>query len=67
VDLLDEGEHARLNGWSDRVVLTQPAPTSVSIPVLFDAQVAGAPQAVAIRCGERWWTYREVEQTANPR
>ena len=40
VDLLDEAEHARLDGWSNRAVLTQPAPTPVSIPVLFAAQVA---------------------------
>jgi non-ribosomal peptide synthetase component F len=34
IDLLDEGEHARLDGWGNRAVLTQPAPTSVSVPVL---------------------------------
>ena len=43
VDVLDAGEHARLDGWGNRAVLTQPAPTAVSIPVLFAAQVARAP------------------------
>ena len=43
MDLLDEGEHARLDGWGNRAVLTQPATTSVSIPVLFAAQVARSP------------------------
>ena len=59
------GEHARLDGWGNRAVLTQSAPTPVSIPVLFAAQVARAPEAVALSCGERSWTYREVEEAAN--
>ena len=65
MDLLDAGEHARLDGWGNRAVLTQPAPPSVSIPVLFAAQVARAPEAVALSCGERSWTYRELEEAAN--
>ena len=49
IDLLDEGEQARLDGWGNRAVLTQPAQrASVSIPVLFAAQVARAPEAVAV-------------------
>ena len=44
-------EHARLDGWGNRAVLTQPAAPSVSIPVLFAAQVARAPEAVALTCG----------------
>ena len=64
MDLLDEGEHAGLDGWGNRAVLTQPA-TPVSIPVLFAAQVARAPEAVAISCGERSWTYRELDEAAN--
>ena len=64
-DLLDEAEHAGLDGWGNRAVLTQPATTSVSIPVLFAAQVARAPEAVAISCGELSWTYRDVEEAAN--
>ena len=51
IDLLDEAEHARLDGWGNRAVLTQPV-TGVSIPVLFAAQVARTPEAVAISCGE---------------
>ena len=58
------GEHARLDGWGNRAVLTQPA-TRVSIPALFTAQVARTPTAVALVCGERSWTYREVEEAAN--
>ena len=47
MDLLDAGEQARLDGWGNRAVLTQPA-TPVSIPVLFAAQVARTPDAVAV-------------------
>ena len=65
MDLLDAGEHARLDGWGNRAVLTQPAPPPVSVPVLFAAQVARTPEAVAISFGERSWTYREVEEAAN--
>ena len=65
MDLLDEAEHARLDGWGNRAVLTRPAPPAVSVPVLFAAQVARAPEAVAISCGERSWTYREVDEAAN--
>ncbi len=56
VDVLDEAEHARLDGWGNRAVLTRPTPPAVSIPVLFAAQVARAPEAVAISCGEDSWT-----------
>ena len=65
MDLLDEGEQARLQGWGNRAVLTEPAPALVSIPVLFAAQVARAPEALAISCGQRSWTYRELEEAAN--
>ena len=64
MDLLDDDEHARLDGWGNRAVLTQPA-TRVSIPALFTAQVARTPTAVALVCGECSWTYREVEEAAN--
>ncbi len=64
VDLLDAGEHARLDGWGNRAVLAEPA-AGVSIPALFAAQVARAPEAVAISCAGRSMTYRELEETAN--
>ena len=51
IDLLDAGEQARLDGWGNRAVLTRPATASVSIPVLFAAQEARTPEAVAISCG----------------
>lgn len=36
-----------------------------SIPELFAAQVARAPEAIAITCGERSWSYGELDATAN--
>ena len=65
IDVLDEGEHARLEGWGNRAVLAESLSMPVSIPVLFAAQVARTPEAVAISAGERSWTYREVEEAAN--
>ena len=60
VDVLDEAEHARLDGWGNRSVLTEPVSAPVSIPAVFAAQVKRAPEAVAISWAERSWTYREL-------
>ena len=65
IDVLDAGEHDRLAGWGNRVVLGQPVGRAVSIPVLFAVQVERAPEAVALVCGERSWTYRELDEAAN--
>ena len=65
MDVLDAGEHARLDEMGNRAVLTQPATTPVSIPVVFAAQVARAPEAVAMSFGGRSMTYRELEEAAN--
>ncbi len=48
VDLLDAAEHARLDEIGNRAVLTAPAPAPVSVPVVFAAQVARTPEAVAV-------------------
>ncbi len=65
MDVLDEAEHARLDRWGNRAVLTQPASTPVSIPAAFAAQVARVPEAVAVSCGQRSWTYRELDAAAD--
>ncbi len=65
LDLLDEAERARLEGWGNRAVLTRPALASVSIPVLFAAQVARAPEAVALTFEGRSMTYRELDEASN--
>ena len=64
VDVLDADEHARLDEIGNRAVLTRPA-TPVSVPVLFAAQVARAPEAVAVTFEGRSLTYRELEEAAN--
>ncbi|WP_104183343.1 non-ribosomal peptide synthetase [Mycobacterium avium] len=65
IDLLDAAEHERLDAWGNRAVLTRRPAAVASIPALFAAQVARAADAVAITCGERSFTYREVEESAN--
>ena len=65
MDVLDEGEHARLQGWGNRAVLTAPEPPGVSIPVLFAAQVARTPEAAAVTSQGCSWTYRELEEASN--
>ncbi|WP_231976791.1 non-ribosomal peptide synthase/polyketide synthase [Mycobacterium sp. E740] len=65
IDLLDEHEHARLQRWGNREALTAPAPPAVSIPARFGAQVARTPEAVALTCQGRSWTYRQLDQSAN--
>ena len=57
MDVLDAGERAALDEIGNRAVLTEPA-TGVSVPVLFAAQVARAPEAVAVTFDERSVTYR---------
>ena len=65
IDLLDGADLARLEGWGNRAVLTQPATMPVSIAVLFAAQVARTPAAVAVTFEGRSITYRGVEEAAN--
>ncbi|WP_116377655.1 non-ribosomal peptide synthetase, partial [Mycobacterium sp. MFM001] len=65
IDLLDEAEQAGLQRWGNRAALTAPPPSTMSIPALFDAQVARIPEAVALTCGEHSSTYSELDQAAN--
>ncbi|WP_082970290.1 non-ribosomal peptide synthetase, partial [Mycobacterium sp. E2989] len=36
-----------------------------SVPGLFAAQVARAPQGVALGCGDRSWTYEQLDEASN--
>ena len=65
VDVLDAGEHARLDELGNRAVLTRPSPPAVSIPVLFAAQVARCPEAVAVTFDGNSMTYRELDEAAD--
>ncbi len=64
IDVLDDGERARLDEWGNRAVCHRPV-TRPSIVAAFTAQVAQAPAAPAISCGDRTMTYRELDCAAN--
>jgi amino acid adenylation domain-containing protein len=54
-----------MDEWGNRAVLTELGGAPVSIPEAFAAQVTRAPDAVAVTCGERSWTYREIDEASN--
>ncbi|HTX95536.1 MAG TPA: amino acid adenylation domain-containing protein, partial [Mycobacterium sp.] len=64
-DTLDPAERTRLDDIGNRAILTQPAPTRVSIPELFATHVTRTPQAIAIRHTGRSLTYRELDEASN--
>ncbi|ORB12614.1 non-ribosomal peptide synthetase, partial [Mycobacterium noviomagense] len=63
VDVLEVVEHAHLDEVGNRAALSR-LTTAASIPEVFAAQVAQAPEAVALRCGQRSWTYRELDEAS---
>ena len=65
MDVLDEAEHARLDEVGNRAALTRPVSSALSVPVLFAAQVARTPEAVAVSFEGRSMTYRQLEDAAN--
>ncbi|WP_333893039.1 amino acid adenylation domain-containing protein [Mycolicibacterium gadium] len=65
IDLLDDTDHAQLDEWANRSVLTRVSPTLKSIPELFAAQVARAPEAGAVTFEGRSVTYSELDEAAN--
>ncbi len=64
MDALDADEHVRLDELGNRAVLTEPT-SPVSIPEQYAAQVTRTPEAVALVCGERSMSYRELDEAAN--
>lgn len=64
VDVLDVAERHRLDEIGNCGVLTRPV-VPVSIPVLFGAQVAQTPTAVAVRFDGRSISYRELDEASN--
>ncbi|WP_156764512.1 AMP-binding protein, partial [Mycobacterium sp. E3247] len=65
IDVLDETERVRLDEWGNRPALGPDGPPAVSIPELFAAQAARTPEAPAVSCGQRSWSYREVDEASN--
>ena len=45
IDVLDDAEHAQLDGWGNRAALSEPAPVRLSIPEVFAEQVAAPPRS----------------------
>ncbi|ORA42196.1 hypothetical protein BST21_23830, partial [Mycolicibacterium celeriflavum] len=59
-------EHARLDVVGNRVALSRSGSSAaVSIPVLFAEQVGRAPEAVAVSCGARSWSYAGLDAAAD--
>ncbi|MER6175999.1 amino acid adenylation domain-containing protein [Streptosporangium sp. NPDC001681] len=60
--LLTEAERRSLAGWNGRL-----RDRRADLPVhrLFAERVRRAPDAVALECGERRWTYAELDERAN--
>ncbi|WP_156745113.1 non-ribosomal peptide synthetase, partial [Mycobacterium sp. 1165178.9] len=65
LDVLAVAEEPSLNRWGNAALLTEPTSAAVSVPELFGAQVTHNPEAVALVCGERSWTYRQLDEAAN--
>ncbi|MCB0943240.1 MAG: AMP-binding protein, partial [Mycobacterium sp.] len=65
IDVLDDVEHAQLDGWGNRAALSEPAPVRVSVPEVFAEQVVRAPGAVAVRFGGQSMTYAELDAASN--
>ncbi|WP_118914297.1 amino acid adenylation domain-containing protein [Mycobacterium shigaense] len=64
VDVLGPAERARLDVLGNRAVLERPE-SGVSIPELFAVQVVQTPEAVAVSCGRRVLTYRELDEASD--
>ncbi|OBJ70864.1 hypothetical protein A5643_09140 [Mycobacterium sp. 1274756.6] len=65
IDLLDTGEHARLDAFAHRAVLSAPAAAPESIVAVFADQVARVPDEVAVRFAGQSMTYRELDEASN--
>ena len=62
IEILDDAERHRIvTEWND-TGRSVPATTLVA---MFDAQVAAAPDAVAVQCGDTELTYREFDSRIN--
>ena len=65
MDVLDEDDHARLQGWGNQAGLAAPVGARVSIPEAFAAQAARVPDAVAVTFEGASLTYRELDEASN--
>ncbi|WP_131809593.1 non-ribosomal peptide synthetase, partial [Mycolicibacterium iranicum] len=65
INVLDSDEHAVLDDAGNRKALVRPSDPARSIPDAFAAQVRRAPEAVAISCGSRSLSYRELDDASD--
>ncbi|MBN7552054.1 AMP-binding protein, partial [Mycobacteroides abscessus subsp. abscessus] len=65
VDLLDDDERCRLSVLGNHATLARTPSRPASVTGLFAEKVSRTPEAVAVSCGERSWTYRELDSAAN--
>ncbi|KUH75816.1 non-ribosomal peptide synthetase [Mycolicibacterium novocastrense] len=65
IDALDGTEHDLLAEWGNRAVLAEPPNSSAPITSLFAAQVTRTPDMVALVCGDKSWTYRELDTASD--
>ncbi|MEV6073479.1 AMP-binding protein, partial [Nocardia sp. NPDC052001] len=63
IEVFDEDERVRLTAFSNRQALTEDV-AAESIPALFAVQARRTPDAVAVVCEQRSWTYRELDENA---
>ncbi len=62
LSMMDGAELAHLDDLAHGPAVPVPAAT---LPALFEAQAARTPDAVAVTCGDRRLTYRELDEQAN--
>ncbi|WUI28994.1 amino acid adenylation domain-containing protein [Mycobacterium sp. NBC_00419] len=65
VDLLDDTEHPRIDQWTNRTALTDPAPTAASIPTALAAQTAANADVVALVHPDGSLTYAELDHASD--
>nr|WP_155924946.1 non-ribosomal peptide synthetase [Mycolicibacterium sp. CBMA 234] len=65
IGVLDEAERARIDVWGNRAELSRSVSAPPSIPAAFAAQVVQVPDTVALSCGDRSWSYRELDDASN--
>ncbi|BAX91828.1 putative non-ribosomal peptide synthetase PstA [Mycobacterium shigaense] len=65
IEVLDGGERARWEQWSNREVLDLPVVSAVSVPAVFAQQVARLGDAVAVGFAGVSLTYRQLDEASN--
>ncbi|MFD3939575.1 amino acid adenylation domain-containing protein, partial [Streptomyces sp. NPDC058611] len=63
LDMLGDEEHQAIQGWNSTA--TEGAASLQSVPEAFAARVASQPDAPALRFGDEYLTYEELDRRAN--